>query len=178
LAFLPMVALLILTSALVTTRLTGRVSPRVTIPAGMLIAGAGVFMLTGLRLASSFALVILPATMLVGIAAGAIFSTGSSIATLGVKPDDAGVASATVNTMQQIGASVGTALLNTLATSAAASYTAAHLGDPRVTQLAAVHSYQVAFLWSAGIFAFGAAIVALLLRSGVPFLLQRSRSDQ
>jgi EmrB/QacA subfamily drug resistance transporter len=173
LAFLPMVVLLILTSMFVTTQLTGRVSPRVTIPSGMLIAAAGIFILTGLRLGSSFTFVVLPATMLVGIAAGAIFSTSSSVATLGVKPTDAGVASATVNTVQQVGASVGTALLNTLATSAAASFVAGHLGNPRVTELAAVHSYEVAFRWSAGIFVIGAAVVALLLRSGVPALLRR-----
>ena len=173
LAFLPMIAFLVFTSAVATTRLTGRVSPRVTIPCGMLSAAAGIVILTSLQVGSSYWLIVLPATMLVGVGAGAIFSTGSSIATLGVKPGDAGVASATVGTAQQIGASTGTALLNTLATSAAAAFAASHLGDAGVAQQAAVHSYTVAFRWSAVIFVVGAAIVALLLRSGVPPLLRR-----
>jgi hypothetical protein len=90
------------------------------------------------------------------------------MATLGVHAEDAGVASALVNTMQQVGGSVGTALLNTLAATAATTFVAAHIADPAAVQLAAVHSYVVAFWWSAAIFAVGAALVAALLRSGVP----------
>jgi hypothetical protein len=98
-----------------------------------------------------------------------------SLATLGVEADDAGVASATVNTMQQVGGSVGTALLNTLAASAAATFAVSHLTDPAVAQLAAVHSYTVAFWWAAAIFVAGATIVALVLRPGVPDFNANSR---
>lgn len=72
--------------------------------------------------------------------------------------------------MQQVGGSVGTALLNTLAATAATTFAAAHLGNSHVAALAAVHSYTVAFWWSAGVFAAGAIVVAALLRSGVPDL--------
>jgi hypothetical protein len=108
--------------------------------------------------------------MIVGLGLGTVFATAMSMATLGVRPDDAGVASAAVNTVQQVGGSVGTALLNTLAATAATTFAAAHLSNPQLAGLAAVHSYTVAFTWSAGIFVAGAIVVAALLRSGVPAL--------
>jgi len=117
---------------------------------------------------SSYVSHVLPSTLLIGVGLGAVFATGMSLATLGVEADDAGVASATVNTMQQVGGSVGTALLNTLAATAAGTFAAAHVRDPGVAQLAAVHSYVVAFWWSAAIFSAGAVITSLILRPGVP----------
>jgi EmrB/QacA subfamily drug resistance transporter len=167
-AFLPMVGVLVVVSAIVTTALSTRISPKILVPVGMLFAAAGMWVLTGLSLNSSYVSHVLPATLLVGVGLGTVFATGMSLATLGVEADDAGVASATVNTMQQVGGSVGTALLNTLAASAAATFAGAHLTNPAVSQLAAVHSYVVAFWWSAGIFTVGAALVALMLRPGVP----------
>jgi EmrB/QacA subfamily drug resistance transporter len=167
-AFLPMVGVLIVVSSVVSTMLATKVSPKILIPVGMLFAAAGMWVLTGISVNSSFASHVLPATMLVGVGLGAVFATGMSLATLGVEAEDAGVASAAVNTMQQVGGSVGTALLNTLAASAAASFAAAHLANPAVQQLSAVHSYVVAFWWSAAIFAVGAVLTALLLRRGVP----------
>ena len=167
-AFLPMVGVLVVVSAVVTTRLATVVSPKILVPVGMLFAAAGMLVLTRLTVHSSYVGIVLPATLLVGAGLGSVFSTGFSVATLGVEADDAGVASATVNTMQQVGGSVGTALLNTLAATAATSYAAAHIANPAVAQLAAVHSYVVAFWWAGGIFVAGAVIVALLLRPGVP----------
>ena len=95
--------------------------------------------------------------------------------TYGVAPQDAGVASATLNTGQQIGGSIGTSLLNTLAASATASYLTAHITPaslvhghpgPRLAGLALVHGYTTAFWWSAAIFAAGAVICGTLLRRG------------
>jgi hypothetical protein len=91
-----------------------------------------------------------------------------SSATLGVDASDAGVASATVNTMQQIGGSMGTALLSTLASSAASSYVAGKAPSAALATHAAVHGYVTAFWWSAGIFAVGAIVCGLLLRGGAP----------
>jgi len=85
------------------------------------------------------------------------------------------VASATVNTGQQIGGSIGTSLLNTIFASAVASYIAAHLTSatavrgrpgPHLVGLALVHGYTTAFWWSAAIFAAGAVICGALLRRG------------
>jgi len=170
LAFLPMVAVLVVASAAVSTLLATRISPRILIPAGMIAAALGMWILTGLSLTTSYVSHTLPATMIVGLGLGIVFATAMSMATLGVHPDDAGVASAAVNTVQQVGGSVGTALLNTLAATAATTFAAAHLGNPHLAALAAVHSYTVAFTWSAGLFAAGAIVVAALLRSGVPAL--------
>jgi hypothetical protein len=88
-------------------------------------------------------------------------------ATYGAAPEDAGVASAMVNTCQQIGGSIGTALLNTIAASALASYLATHGTSPAATASAAVHSYVVVFWVSAAIFAGAAVVCGLVLPPGV-----------
>jgi uncharacterized RDD family membrane protein YckC len=74
------------------------------------------------------------------------------------------VASATANTAQQIGGSISTALLNTLAASAATLYIRQHQTDPVVAADATLHSYSTAYWWAAGFFAFGTLITALLFR--------------
>jgi hypothetical protein len=90
-------------------------------------------------------------------------------ATSGVQTHDAGVASATVNTAQQIGGSIGTALLNSLATAAVSSYLVGKdKNDQSVLANAQIHSYVVAFWWAAGIFAVGAVICGLILKPGKP----------
>ncbi len=78
-------------------------------------------------------------------------------------------ASASINTGQQLGGSIGTALLNTIAASAATGYLADHLPGgltPEVAELAAVHSYMTVFWWCAGLFAAGAVVCGGLLRRG------------
>ena len=98
---------------------------------------------------------------------GLIFAPAMATATGGVRPQDAGVASAMVNTSQQVGGSTGTALLSTFSATAAAGYVTAHGGPSReVLAGAAVHGYTTAFWWSAGIFLVGAVASSLLLRSG------------
>jgi hypothetical protein len=70
-----------------------------------------------------------------------------------------------VNTSQQVGGSIGTALLNTLAATAATSYVASHVPpSATVAAEAAVHSYSVAYRWGAGVFVLGAIIAALVFR--------------
>jgi hypothetical protein len=70
-----------------------------------------------------------------------------------------------VNTSQQVGGSIGTALLNTLAANAATDYVASHLpATPAVAAEAAVPSYVTAYSWGAGLFIFGAILSALLFR--------------
>ncbi|MDE3138691.1 MAG: MFS transporter, partial [Acidobacteriota bacterium] len=111
--------------------------------------------------------VLLP-LILIGLAMGFIFAPAYNTATLGVAPHDAGVASALVNTSQQIGGSIGTALLNTLAASAATSYLVGKPATLLNQQIAAVHSYTSAFTVSAFIFLGGGVAAALILRSGAP----------
>jgi hypothetical protein len=94
-----------------------------------------------------------------------LFATAINSATLGVEPQDAGVASATVNASQQVGGSLGTALLSTLAASAATSFIAGQRPTPLLIAHAAVHGYTTAFAISAGIFALAAVIAGLLFGS-------------
>ena len=86
-------------------------------------------------------------------------------ATSGVPARDSGVASAMVNTSQQIGGSIGTALLSTLAVSATTDFVTDHGPAPAVMRQAAVEGYTTAFWWAAAIFAVGALVCGALLRS-------------
>jgi hypothetical protein len=86
---------------------------------------------------------------------------------LGINHDEAGVASAMVNTSQQVGGSVGTALLSTLFATAAAGYAASHAHVRGLASAASVHGYTTAFWWAAGIFALGLLIALLILPSKV-----------
>ena len=103
---------------------------------------------------------------------GMVIAPSISTGTFGVAPQDAGVASATVTVGQQLGASIGTSLLNTIFAGAVTSYLAAHLASARVigrqalNGLALAHGYDTAFWWTAGIFAAGAVISGALFRNG------------
>src|SRR5260370_39950563 len=90
----------------------------------MPMAAAGMVWLTRIALLSSYVTAVLRPTMIIGIGLGQIIAPSINTGTFGVATSDAGVASATVNTGQQLGGAVGTALLNTNAASAAASYIA------------------------------------------------------
>ncbi|MEU8123844.1 hypothetical protein AB0C21_34490 [Spirillospora sp. NPDC049024] len=107
--------------------------------------------------------------MVIGAGMGLIFGMAAASGTFGVAPHDAGVASASINTGQQLGGSIGTALLNSVAASATSGYLADHLHGrptPQVLQLAAVHGYTTVFWWCAGIFAVGAVVCGTLLPRG------------
>jgi EmrB/QacA subfamily drug resistance transporter len=168
-AFLPMVAILMITATICTTQIYPRIGAKILVFGGMLVGAGGMAWLTGISLTSTYAANVLGPLLVVGLGMGAIFAPAMNAATSGVEAHDAGVASATVNTAQQIGGSIGTALLNSLATSAAASYLVGKDVTNQIVQAnAAIHSYVVAFWWAAGIFVAGAVICGLILRSGKP----------
>jgi EmrB/QacA subfamily drug resistance transporter len=174
-AFLPMTGSLVVVAGVASTVLVTRISSRVLIPTGMIVSAVAMYLLTSIGLSTGYASHVLPAMILLGVGLGLVFAPGFSLATLGVDAADSGVASATVNTMQQVGGSVGTALLNTIAASAASAYAGAHLAhasSPAGAQLlranAAIHSYTTAFWWASAVFALGAVLSAIALRSGVP----------
>jgi hypothetical protein len=101
--------------------------------------------------------------MLTGLGMGCIFAPAFSTATLGVKSHDAGIASAMVNTSQQVGGSVGTGLLSTIFASAAAGYASAHIHASALTSAASIHGYTTAFEWAAAIFGLGLLVALLIL---------------
>jgi EmrB/QacA subfamily drug resistance transporter len=168
LAFLPMIGMVMVTATTATTRLLPRTGPRPLLTVGMVLSAAGMVLLAQLGVDSTYAAHVLPGLLVSGAGLGLVMAPAMNTATLGVDAADAGVASATVNTMQQIGGSMGTALLSTLASSAAASYLTAKPPDASLAAQAAVHGYTTAFWWSAGIFAVGAIVCGLLLRGGAP----------
>jgi hypothetical protein len=162
-----MIAALVAASTTSSGVLMPRVGPRPLIPAGLLLAAGGLALLAGqLGLRTSYLDWILPALLLVGAGLGLVFGCALNTATYGTAAADAGVASALVNTNQQVGGSVGTALLNTLAASALTSYVLTHGNSPQALANAAVHSYVVGFWVSAAILAGSAVVCAVVLPSG------------
>jgi EmrB/QacA subfamily drug resistance transporter len=168
LAFLPMIAAIMPTGAIGQTRLVPRFGPRRLVTLGMALGAIAMLLFTGVTPDSSYVTHVLPGLIVMGLGLGLIMAPAMSTATLGVDRRDAGVASAMVNTGQQIGGSIGTALLSTLASSAATSYATSHARSADLAAQAAVHGYTTAFMWSAAIFAIGALVSWLLLPSGVP----------
>ncbi|MGW3449652.1 MFS transporter [Streptomyces sp. NPDC001076] len=169
LAFLPMVAGLMLASTLATTMLIPRIGPKAIVPLGMGLAAAGMVWLTGLDLGSSYASDIMPPLVVAGLGLGLVMAPAMSLATAGVDAHDAGVASAAVNTMQQVGGSLGTALLNTLFSSAVTNYLdGRNPKDPAVLAQASLEGYSTAYWWSAAFFAVGLVASVVLYRRGVP----------
>ncbi|WP_411152895.1 DHA2 family efflux MFS transporter permease subunit [Streptomyces sp. A30] len=169
LAFLPMVGGLMVAAILATSTLIPRFGPRPVVSLGMGLAAAALVLLTTLDLNSSYLTNILPPLVVVGFGIGLVMAPAMSLATAGVGAEDAGVASATVNTMQQIGGSLGTALLNTLSASAVTDYLVGkNPKDPAVLAQASLESYSTAYWWSAAFFAVGLIVSVLLYRRGVP----------
>ena len=174
-AFLPLTGALIVTAAVGSTILVQKVSARILIPVGMTLAAVGLALMTRIDVQGDYVGSILPATIVMGVGLGLVFAPGFNLAILGVEPEDAGVASASVNAMQQIGGAVGTALFNTIFASLVASYLTAHAAEAGTTKAgqlmvaaaASVHGYQIAFWIAAAVFAGGAVAAALLLRSGI-----------
>ncbi|MFG1670167.1 MFS transporter [Streptomyces sp. Y7] len=172
LAFLPLTAAIIIGSTQIAARLLDRVAPRVLMGPGALLATIGMVLLTRLTVHSSYASDILPALILMGLGMGLIFMPVFATATAGVAPQDSGVTSATVNTSQQVGGSIGTALLNTIATSSSAAYITAHLTDPAqrdlVTRQGIVHGYTVAIWWAAAIMLLAGLVATLMVTAKAP----------
>jgi len=165
-AFLPMTGLIVLTSTTAQTQLVPRIGPKPLIIAGMTLGLVGMLLLTRLSPSSDYVGDILPSLLLVGLAMGLIVAPSFGTATLGVDPSEAGVASAMVNTAQQVGGSVGTSLLSTLFFSSAAAFARNHAHIVNAHAVATVHGYTTAFWWSAGIFAVGLLVALVVFPSG------------
>jgi hypothetical protein len=149
--FLPLIGAVVATAQVSNRVLLPRFGPKPIIPAG---------------LHTSYLSHVLPYLLVMGVGSGLSISMAFSTGTLGLAPQDAGVGSATLNTSQMVGGSIGTALLNTLAASAAASYLVGRTLDPANVRAAQLHGYTTAFLWSALVFAVAALVAALVLRPG------------
>jgi EmrB/QacA subfamily drug resistance transporter len=167
LAFLPLSAAIIVAATAVSTRVLARTGPRPLIPAGMLSAAAGMALLTRIGTHTGYATHVLPSLVLIGLGFGTIVAAAFATATLGVAARDSGVVSAMVSTSQQVGGSIGAALLSTMAASAVTGYLTGHGPGSEAVRRAAVEGDVTAFRWAAAIFAVGALVTAGLLRSRV-----------
>ena len=163
-AFLPFSGGIIIGAGLA-SRLLPRIGPRVLIVTGVLLAAAGLFWFTGLTVDSTYVAHVLPPEILVSVGMGLAFVPLSSTALVGVQEEHAGVASALVNTTQQIGGALGTALLNTIAATATAGYLTHHGHATAATRGAAVHGYTTAFTVSAALLVAAGVVAGTLIRS-------------
>ena len=166
-AFLPMTATIVVTATTVQTRVLQHTGAKRVIATGMTVGMVAMILFTRLSPGGSYASEVLPGLILIGFGMGCIFAPAFSTATLGVDRHDAGIASAMVNTSQQVGGSVGTALLSTLFASAAASYATSHAQAPGLAAAALIHGYTTAFWWAAGIFGVGLLVALLILPSNI-----------
>jgi EmrB/QacA subfamily drug resistance transporter len=162
-AFLPMTAAVALTATFVQTRVVPRTGAKPLVMLGMALALTGTALLTRLSPHAGYTSDVLPSLILVGLGMGSVFAPSIGTATLGVRTHEAGIASALLNTSQQIGGSVGTALLSTVFASAAASFVATHPHLANLANAAAVHGEATAFWWSTGIYALGLLVAAFIL---------------
>jgi MFS family permease len=153
--------------------------PRLIVPGGMLTAAAGMAWLTHLGLHTGYWAGILPPLLVLGLGIGIVSPLGISLSTARLDDDDNGVGGALVNTTQQVGGSIGIALLSTLAASASATYLKTHHGTKAVVLThASLHSYAVAYWIAAAIFAAGAVMTGALYRPGIPAELRTSDTTE
>ena len=182
-AFLPMVGGMIVGSTQIGARLMLRVRPRYLMAPGFLVAAIGMAILAQIKVDSSYAAILLPGLILMGLGMGTAFMPAMSLATHGVRPEDAGVASAMVNTSQQVGGSIGTALLNTLAASATAAWSRSHitskadLKNRLLLNEANVHGYSVAIYWATGILLLSSILAFVLVNAKVQNVPERAEGD-
>src|SRR5437588_5941820 len=160
LLFLPMTASILISSNLSSSIGLG---PRALIAAGMLLGAGGLVLLTQVTVTSSYVSNVLPGLVILGLGFGLIFAQAINTATAGVALEDSGVASALVNTMQQVGGSIGTSALSTIALSATATYLIGHDAGPQAQAIAATYGYTIAFGVSAGLLALGFILAIVLL---------------
>jgi EmrB/QacA subfamily drug resistance transporter len=180
LAFLPMTLAVAVAAGGVAPRLLPRVPPRALMVPGMLTAACGLAWLTTLEPDTSYASGPLTGMLVIGFGMGLVMAPAMNYATHGVRPQDAGVASGTVNTAQQIGGSIATALLNTLATTATDDFLAERgraAADPAVRHAGLVEGYTTAFAWASGILVAGALVVAVLMNTPRPKPGDREPAD-
>jgi len=165
LGFLPLTGAIIIVAPLVQTKILPRLGPRAVIVTGMTLGIAAMVIFTRLTPGGSYATHVLPGLIPAGAGAACVFSASFATGTLGVRHTDVGVAAAVVNTAQQIGGSIGTALLSTIFAGALTGYLASHSGASPSVADASVHAYTVGFTAGAVIFAAGLLIALLVLPS-------------
>ena len=174
-AFLPIAGGIATSANISTIVLMPRVGPKPVVATGMLVAAGAAVWFAQLGAHTGYIGGVLGPLIMTGVGLGMVIAPSINTGTYGVAPQDAGVASASVTVGQQLGASIGTSLLNTIFASAVTSYIAAHVASARLigrqalAGLALAHGYDTAFWWTAGILAGGSIVAAILFRPGPLF---------
>jgi EmrB/QacA subfamily drug resistance transporter len=163
-AYLPMVATIMVGAAL-SSQLVARIGARPLITGGPVIAAVGLFWLSRISENSTYAGGLLGPMMLTGLGMGLTFVPLSLVALARVPNKDAGVASSLLNTGQQVGGSIGLAILGTVAWSAVASHTksaiaATHGAHLSAAQQLALTNHAIAYGFGRGYLV--SALVAVL----------------
>lgn len=161
LLFLPFSAGVII-SAGIASQLLPRFGPRYVTFAGLIMATVGMVLLTRLTPGSTYWPDVLPAMLVISLGMGLVFVPLSAVSLFGIPQHDAGVASAVLNTTQQIGGSVGVAFLNTMVASATTAYLAINGGDVPGAQ---VHGFTVGFMWGACILGIAGIVWVVLINA-------------
>jgi EmrB/QacA subfamily drug resistance transporter len=164
-AFLPLMALNGLAATQLASRLMPYVRTRLLVVPGLLLAAVGVALLTRLTPDASYVSHVLPTELLLGLGLGIALVPCISTATSNADPRDVGITSATTNTSQQIGASVGTALLNTIAATGTAAYIATHGRSAGLVARATVHGFASASWWACGSLLLAALVGGVLINA-------------
>ena len=160
-AFLPFSGGIIVAAGIV-AQLLPRVGPKPLMVTGLAMAVTGMLLLVRTGQDTSYVSTVLPSQLLLSVGMACVFIPTSSVALVGAGAHDAGVASAVLNSCQQIGGSLGTALLNTVFAGAVTSWFTENLKNPadaaRLAPTAFLDGYHVAYYWSAGLL-----LVAMLI---------------
>ncbi|NDU77005.1 DHA2 family efflux MFS transporter permease subunit [Actinomadura sp. DSM 109109] len=174
-AYLPMTACMIIGSTQISARLLHSVPARALIVPGLVLAAGGLALLATMDVDATYLGHVLPGICTMGLGMGVTFMAAMATATSRVAAHEQGAASATLNTMQQVGGSVGTALLNTIAAGATADWLAGHAdaAQPAAQARAAlaeatVHGYSVATWTSAGILLAAALVAGVFINAKAP----------
>ena len=161
LAFLPFIVGVVAAANFVSNRGLARFGPKKVVPVGMILAAGAAGLLTGIGTNGSYGPWVAPALVLMGLGTGCIVTVAFNLGPAGARPADVGVAAALVNSSNQIGGSLGAALLNTIAASAAAGYLTGNAPHASL-QAATVHGDVIAFTFLTVLFTAGAVATALL----------------
>jgi len=165
LAFLPVTVGIALGAGLA-QQLIKRFGIRNVAVAGVMIAAAGLAVLTQLPVHGSYLGNLMSGLFPMSLGMGLVFVPITLLATGGVSDDDAGLSSGLFNTSQQVGGSLGLAILATLAASQTSSLLHGGHVSYAASVAARVSGYHVAFAAAAGMLAAGGLILALALRRG------------
>ena len=171
-AFLPFTAGIIVFAG-IASQLLPKFGPRALMVPGLIAAGVGLLLMTRITPDTSYTTHVLPSLLIMSSGMALVFIPLTSTSLHAVSSHDTGVASAMLNTSQQVGGSLGTALLNTIAATATTSYITANsaLGE-RLPAFATTHGFVVAFRWSAVLLFVGAIVLYFFINVGKESLVE------